>query len=91
MIICESKVKAEVLNDQFFSIFTEEDASYFTYTGTWGLISCSFLAIPDVYFNVEGIYNPLNGINKSPSSDKIPSRILKCWTVEVAHIIATLK
>ena len=54
-----------ILNNQFFSVFTEENISYIPQA------SDSFPIMPNISFNVEGIYNLLNGlhINKSPGHD----------------------
>ena len=47
--------------------------------------------MPDITFNVEGIYNLLNSldINKAPGPDEIPSRILKHCAIEVVQVIST--
>ena len=48
--------------------------------------------MPDITFNVEGIYNLLNSldINKAPGPDEIPSRILKHCAIEVAPILQVI-
>ena len=83
MTIHESKDKVEISNNQFFSVFTEEDISYIPQ------VSNSFPTMPNISFNVEGIYNLLNGlhINKSPGPDEIPSRILKYCATEISPVL----
>ena len=78
-----SKDKAEILNNQFFSVFTEEDLSYIPET------SCLFPVMPDVSFNTEGIYKLLLDLNihKSPGPDEIPSQILKRCATEIAPVL----
>ena len=48
--------------------------------------------MPDITFNVEGIYNLLNSldINKAPGPDEISSRILKHCAIEVAPILQVI-
>ena len=72
MTISSSEDKAEVLNNQFYSVFTDEDISHIPE------VLYSFPDMPGISFNTEGIYKLLNelNINKSPGPDKIPTRVL---------------
>ena len=47
--------------------------------------------MPDISFNIEGIYKLLNELNTDESSgpDKIPSRVLNCCATEIAPLIFT--
>ena len=83
MTISSSENKAEVLNTQLFSVFTDEDTSYIPE------VLYSFPDMPGISFNTEGIYKLLNelNINKSPGPDKIPTRVLKCCATEIAPLL----
>jgi len=65
--ISKSKDKAETLNQQFYSVFTDEDLSSVPSSNS------SFPIVPNISFYVEGIYRLLNNLNiyKSPGPDKI--------------------
>ena len=83
MTISSSEDKAEVLNNQFYSVFTDEDISHIPE------VLYSFPDMPGISFNTEGIYKLLNelNINKSPGPDKIPTRVLKCCATEIAPLL----
>ena len=48
--------------------------------------------MPNIFLNVEGIYNLLNDLNadKAPGPDKIPNRILKYYATEIAQILQVI-
>ena len=46
-------VKAKVLNNRFFYVFTEKDVSE---------VSCSFPTMTEISFNIKGVYNFLNSL-----------------------------
>ena len=79
--------KAEILNDQFYSVFTHEDLS--------DLSQCADLAyssILDVSFSTDGILKlikPLN-INKASGPDNISARVLTICAKEIAPILTIL-
>ena len=79
----KSKDKADILNHQFYSVFTDEDLSSIPSPTN------SFPIMPTVSLNVEGIYRLLNDldVNKAPGPDKIPNRILKYCATEIAQIL----
>ena len=57
MTINSSEDKAEVLNNQFYSVFTDEDISHIPE------ILYSFPDMPDISFNTESINKLLNELN----------------------------
>ena len=69
----KSEDKADILNHQFSSVFTDEDLSSVPSP------TSSFPIMPNISLNVEGIYKLLNDldVDKAPGPDKIPNRILK--------------
>ena len=69
-----SKQKAEILNNQFSSVFTKEDK------GTLPSLGPSpYASIPDINITVPGISKLLSRLNphKATGPDNIPSRLLK--------------
>ena len=83
IITSKSKDKADILNHQFYSVFTDEDLSSIPSPTN------SFPIMPTISLNVEGIYRLLNDldVNKAPGPDKIP--ILKYCATEIAQIATT--
>jgi len=81
--ISKSKDKAETLNQQFYSVFTDEDLSSVPSP------TSLFSIMPSISFHVEGIYKLLNNLNsyKSPGPDEIPTRILKFCATEITPIL----
>ena len=82
----KSKDKADILNHQFYSVFTDEDLSSIPSPTN------SFPIMPTISLNVEGIYRLLNDldVNKAPGPDKIPNRILKYCATEIAQILQVI-
>ena len=77
-LVTDSKGKADVLNQQYQSVFTKEK------TGTLPDIGESSIpSITDIIFTIPGIEKLLKGLDTSKSNgpDEIPLRILK----EYAH------
>jgi len=72
--VTESSEKAEILNDQFKSVFTIEDISCIPDMGT-----SSYPSISDIFMTVNGVRNLLAkcNINKSPGPDNIHGAFLK--------------
>ena len=80
----QQKDKAEVLNEQYQSVFTQEN------TGTFpDLRESSILSISDITFKIAGIEKLLTGLdtNKSNRPDEIPLRISKEYASEIAHML----
>ena len=73
VLISDNK-KGELLNDQFSSVFTEENLSCLPQA-----IPCMFPPIPDIVIVPDGIEKLLLNLqaNKAPGPDGITPRILK--------------
>ena len=87
LLISENRKKAEVLNDQFRSVFTKEDMKSFP--------SSTKPCTPDIHsFKVTtaGIEKPLKNLNpnKAAGIDAIPPRILKENAHDLAPILAKI-
>ena len=79
--------KAEILNDQFYSVFTHEDLS--------DLSQCAdpaYSSIPDVSFSTDGILKLIKSlnINKASGTDNISARVLTICAEEIAPILTIL-
>ena len=72
--------KAEALNKQFFTFFTNEDWHVPT------LESSPFPNIQELYFSINGI-SCIFQTNKAPGRDEIPIYILKLCNEEIAPIL----
>jgi len=83
----DPKLKAEILNDQFSSVFTREDLSSMPPTPT-----TKAPTIQDININTEGVAKLLSKLSpyKAPGPDKIPPRVLKEAANELAPAIALL-
>jgi len=69
----DSKVKAQILNEQFQSVFTKEDDSHPHLDGP------PHPPIPALDISVDGVRKLLNGlkVNKASGPDNIPNRVLR--------------
>ena len=82
----DSKVKAQILNEQFQSVFTKEDDSHPHLDGP------PHPPIPALDISVDGVRKLLNGlkVNKASGPDNIPNRVLRELADELApslHLI----
>ena len=79
-LFTEPKARAEVLNDQFQSVFTRETPPNLTPPRQQSL------TMPDIHISVEGVLKLLRNLkpNKASGPDNIGPRVLK----ELADIIA---
>ena len=77
----DAQTKAEILNDQFSSVFTREDHSSMPDLG-----ESKYPEAPSINVNVNGVRKLLQGLNphKATGPDTISSRFLK----EMAHPLA---
>ncbi len=84
----ESKAKAEILNNQFRSVFTKDDSE----EQVSPLKEPPYPEIDELNITPEGVGKLLNNINVSKSSgpDNIPNRILKLCSRELAPAVAHL-
>ena len=73
-VLVDGAEKANVLNNQFYSVFTNEDLTNLPPVDLHPSIS-----LPDISFSIDGIVNLLQGLdnNKSPIPDGIPAIVLK--------------
>ena len=86
-LIGNPRDKAEILNDQFYSVFTHEDLS--------DLSQCAdpaYSSIPDVSFSTDGILKLIKSlnINKASGPDNISARVLTICAEEIAPILMIL-
>lgn len=84
--ITDPQDKAEALNDQFFTFFTDENDS---------IPNPDFIHYPqigDLYFSTEGITNLMNKlpIYKSAGPDNIPNFILKVCSTVIAPVLQVI-
>ena len=86
-IVTESSEKAEILNDQFKSVFTVEDTSCIPDKGT-----SPYPSIPDFDITSNGVRNLLENCNtnKSPGPDNIHAAFLKQVASEIAPVLSHL-
>ena len=83
-LVTDSKDKAEVLNEQYQRVFTQEN------TGTLpDLGESSIPSMTDIAFTMAGIEKLLTGLdtNKSNGPDEIPLRTLKEYASEIAPML----
>jgi len=80
-------MKARILNDQFSSVFTEEDTSY-----SPSMDGTSYPTMESVTITVHGIMKLLQGLNphKAQGPDNIPPRLLKEFAFELAPALTLL-
>ena len=78
--------KANALNNQFVSVFTNEDHSPLPFISTEPTTDP---AISQIIVNVEGVFNLLSKIesNKAAGPDEIPPRLLKEMAYQMAPLL----
>lgn len=86
-IISDAKGKAEILSNQFSSVFTVEDCSTFPNQSL-----CSIPPIDELHITEQGIQHLLENLpsHKAPGPDELPSQILKLCAEELAPILKVL-
>ena len=79
-------MKAEILNDQFKSVFTQEHPELPS------VPDLSNPIMPDIKVSVEGVTKLLRDINPNKASwpDEIPARILKLAAEEIAPALSVI-
>ena len=80
--------KAEILNDQFSSVYTNEDSP-----PTQRLIGpSSYSDMPPISVHVNGVAKMLNALNphKATGPDQVPARILKETAYNIAPAMTLL-
>ena len=86
-LVTDSVGKAEILNRQFDSVFTNEDSKIPDVTD-----SKSYPSMPDIIVTQEGLLKLLQKIdaNKASGPDGIPAKILKLCAEELAPSLASI-
>ncbi len=86
-IATDPKKKAEVLSNQFQSVFTKEDRTNIPDKGL-----SNHPTMPDISFSPDGIQKLLEGLNPSKAAgpDDIPVRILKCCAAQLAPVLQVI-
>ena len=84
----DSKPQADILNDQFSSVFTTEPDNSLPRLGL-----SPYPTIPDINITVNGIYKLLGGLNphKATGPDEITTRILKEAAAELSPAVTLLQ
>lgn len=79
--------KANILNDQFTSVFTTENEDHIPTKG-----DSPYPKVPDISVHHEGVYKLLRNINphKATGPDCIPGRLLKELSKEITPILTTI-
>ena len=82
----DSKIKAEILNDQFASVFTRDDTDEETERNS------PFPNMPPITVGLEGVKKLLRNLNPNKASgpDEIPSRLLKAVADQIAPSLRLL-
>ena len=87
-VVSDSLGKADLLNDYFFSIFTKEDTSVMPSLDPT-LLTPSMGKVIVTSNGIQKLLNALN-VNKAGGPDKLPTRILKELSQEMAPLLAQL-
>ena len=79
--VSDSRGKAEILNEQYDSVFTNEDIENMPTMPNRGIPS-----LPDIDLNVNGITKLLHELNPNEANgpDQVPTRVLKEAATEIA-------
>ena len=87
VLVSDNKTKAELLNAQFKSVFTEEDMS-----GLPDFVSKNISSIPDIVVSTNGVEKLLKNLNpnKAAGPDGISPRVLKEFASEIAPILTII-
>ena len=85
--LTDSLEKAKALNNQFYSVFTDEDL-----VNTPQIDQLEYPTMPEISFNTLGIHKLLLDLdtNKSPGPDSIPAIILKNCADEISPILQVI-
>ena len=86
-MISDSVQKAEVLNDQFRKVFTQED-----FTNMPALDNDSYPSMPEVTVSTQGVQKLLSKLqpNKATGPNDLPARVLKEFAVEIAPALSCI-
>ena len=83
----ESQAKADILNDQFTSVFSYEDTTHIPRKEG---VPCQTL--PDVTIHEKGVFKLLKNINphKATGPDQIPGKLLKELAPQITPVLTTI-
>lgn len=83
----DDKIKAQILNNQFSSVFTREDT-----TNVPKFENSLYPELPNICVTIGGVAKLLSELNphKAPGPDKLPARFLKDYANELAPPMALL-
>ena len=86
-LYADSKVKAEIMLEEFKSVFTRKDKSYIP-----SLYGTPYSSISDLHISEEGVAKLVKELNPNKASgpDEIPCRVLKELAGELAPVVAAL-
>ena len=84
----DSKNKAEILNQQFASVFTRDE----NVTDNYYTTDTKFPKMPDIKVGIEGVRKLLQGLNpnKAAGPDSLPSKLLKNVADQLAPALRLL-
>lgn len=87
MAYSDSKLKAELLNDQFTPVFTKEDMVQHP-----TLPPSRLPTLSTIYVTIKGVQKLLSSLkpHNAPGPDKIPNRLLKLASAELSPGLAKL-
>jgi hypothetical protein len=83
----DTETKAEILNDQFYSVYTREDMTSMPEKG-----QSSYSDMPDIHIGEAGVLKLLNNINshKATGADGIPTRLLHEYASFIAPALTKI-
>ena len=83
----DTETKAEILNDQFHSVYTREDMTSMPEKG-----QCPYPDMPDIHIGEAGVLKLLNNINshKATDPDGIPARLLHEYANHIAPALTKI-
>ena len=87
VLYSENISKANILNEQFTSVFSKEDMNTLPIKE-----SAHYPTAPDIMINQNGVLKLLDNINphKATGPDQIPGKLLKLLATEIAPILTTI-
>ena len=83
----DTETKAEILNDQFYSVYTREDMTSMPEKG-----QRPYPDMPDIHIGEAGVLKLLNNINshKATGPDGIPARLLHEYASHIAPALTKI-
>ena len=86
-LVSSSKGKADILNNQFKSVFTKEDTAHIPSCGRSNIPT-----MPSISITEQGVNNLLHNLkpNKASGPDEIPARILRDFKHHIAPVLTII-